>query len=157
MPFADVGPTLIPDWMDDEDAVLLTDALATGYFGAQLGDIVEGDVVVVFGAGPVGLFAAKSAWLMGAGRVIVIDHLEYRLATLHPDNPITETGVLSESSRHGFSSRFRARRADRAHQPLDPIIVGAPWVVLGGAAYVAARRVAGLRRGRGSRGRSLPG
>jgi S-(hydroxymethyl)glutathione dehydrogenase/alcohol dehydrogenase len=79
VPFADVGPSLIPDWMDDDDAVLLTDALATGYFGAQLGDIVEGDVVIVFGAGPVGLFAAKSAWLMGAGRVIVIDHLEYRL------------------------------------------------------------------------------
>ena len=70
---------MIPDWMDDEDAVLLTDALSTGYFGAQLGDIAEGDVVVVFGAGPVGLFAAKSAWLMGAGRVIVVDHLEYRL------------------------------------------------------------------------------
>ncbi|MDT5007036.1 MAG: hypothetical protein QOJ24_4212, partial [Mycobacterium sp.] len=52
---------------------------ATGYFGAQLGDIVEGDVVAVFGAGPVGLYAAKSAWLMGAGRVIVIDYLDYRL------------------------------------------------------------------------------
>ncbi|TDO47987.1 threonine dehydrogenase-like Zn-dependent dehydrogenase [Kribbella sp. VKM Ac-2527] len=80
VPFADVGPSPIPDWMDDEDAVLLTDAVATGYFGAQLGDIGEGDVVVVFGAGPVGLSAAKSSWLMGAGRVIVIDHLEYRLA-----------------------------------------------------------------------------
>jgi threonine dehydrogenase-like Zn-dependent dehydrogenase len=79
VPFADVGPSIIPDWMDDEDAVLLTDALSTGYFGAQLGDISEGDFVVVVGAGPVGLFAAKSAWLMGAGRVIVIDHLEYRL------------------------------------------------------------------------------
>src|SRR3954453_13658437 len=79
VPFADVGPSKIPDWMDDEDAVLLTDAVATGYFGAQLGDIVEGDVVVVFGAGPVGLYAAKSACLMGAGRVIVIDHLDYRL------------------------------------------------------------------------------
>jgi len=65
--------------MGDEDAVLLTDATATGYFGAQIGDITEGDVVVVFGAGPVGLIAAKSAWFMGAGRVIVIDHLEYRL------------------------------------------------------------------------------
>jgi len=65
--------------MDDEDAVLLTDACATGYFGAQLGDISEGDTVVVFGAGPVGLIAAKSSWLMGAGRVIVIDHLEHRL------------------------------------------------------------------------------
>jgi threonine dehydrogenase-like Zn-dependent dehydrogenase len=81
VPFADVGPSIIPEWMSDEDAVLCTDALATGYFGAQLGDIVEGDTVVVFGAGPIGLFAAKSSWLMGAGRVIVIDHLEYRLAT----------------------------------------------------------------------------
>ncbi|HEY0375068.1 MAG TPA: zinc-dependent alcohol dehydrogenase [Amnibacterium sp.] len=80
VPFADVGPQIIPDWLADEDAVLLTDALSTGYFAAQLGDIVEGDTVVVFGAGPVGLFAARSAWLMGAGRVIVIDHLEYRLA-----------------------------------------------------------------------------
>jgi S-(hydroxymethyl)glutathione dehydrogenase/alcohol dehydrogenase len=79
VPFADVGPTKIPDWMSDEDAVLLTDATATGYFGAQLGDIAEGDTVVVFGAGPVGLVAAQSAWLMGAGRVVVVDHLEYRL------------------------------------------------------------------------------
>jgi threonine dehydrogenase-like Zn-dependent dehydrogenase len=79
VPFADVGPAVIPDWMDAEDALLCTDALATGYFGAQLGDITEGDTVVVFGAGPVGLFAAKSAWFMGAGRVIVVDHLEYRL------------------------------------------------------------------------------
>ncbi len=79
VPFADVGPSVIPDWMDDTDALLCTDALATGYFGAQLGDIVEGDTVVVLGAGPVGLFAAKSSWLMGAARVIVIDHLEFRL------------------------------------------------------------------------------
>ncbi|WP_408897567.1 zinc-dependent alcohol dehydrogenase [Nocardioides sp. R1-1] len=80
VPFADVGPTVIPDWMSDEDALMCTDALPTGYFGAQLGDIAQGDVVVVFGAGPVGLYAAKSAWLMGAGRVIVVDHLDYRLA-----------------------------------------------------------------------------
>lgn len=80
VPFADVGPSIIPDWMSDEDALLCTDALATGYFGAQLADIVEGDTVAVFGAGPIGLYAAKSAWLMGAGRVIVIDQLENRLA-----------------------------------------------------------------------------
>jgi threonine dehydrogenase-like Zn-dependent dehydrogenase len=69
----------IPEWMHDEDAVLLTDAAATGYFGAQLGEIAEGDTVVVLGAGPVGLIAAQSAWLMGAGRVIVVDHLAERL------------------------------------------------------------------------------
>ncbi|MBT1546386.1 zinc-dependent alcohol dehydrogenase [Curtobacterium aurantiacum] len=79
VPFADVGPQVIPDWLDDEDALMMTDALGTGYFGAQLASIREGDTVVVLGAGPVGLFAAKSAWLMGAGRVIVIDQFEYRL------------------------------------------------------------------------------
>jgi threonine dehydrogenase-like Zn-dependent dehydrogenase len=80
VPFADVGPQVIPDWLDAEDALMMTDALGTGYFGAQLASIREGDTVVVLGAGPVGLYAAKSAWFMGAGRVIVIDQLEYRLA-----------------------------------------------------------------------------
>ncbi|OII04264.1 zinc-dependent alcohol dehydrogenase [Curtobacterium sp. MCBA15_008] len=79
VPFADVGPQVIPDWLDDEDALLMTDALSTGYFGAQLASIREGDTVVVLGAGPVGLFSAAFAWFMGAGRVIVVDQLEYRL------------------------------------------------------------------------------
>jgi threonine dehydrogenase-like Zn-dependent dehydrogenase len=76
---ADVGPTIIPKDLDLDDAVLLTDAYPTGYQAAEMGDIKEGDTVVVFGAGPVGIFAAKCAWLMGAGRVIAVDHLEYRL------------------------------------------------------------------------------
>jgi threonine dehydrogenase-like Zn-dependent dehydrogenase len=80
VPRADVGPTLIPQDMDLDDAVLLTDALPTGYQAAEMGDIARGDTVVVFGAGPVGIFAAKSAWLFGAGRVIVVDHIEHRLA-----------------------------------------------------------------------------
>jgi threonine dehydrogenase-like Zn-dependent dehydrogenase len=80
VPFADIGPSIIPPWLSGEDALMMTDALSTGYFGAQIGDIAPGDTVVVFGAGPVGLFAAKSAWLMGAGRVVVVDHLDYRLA-----------------------------------------------------------------------------
>jgi S-(hydroxymethyl)glutathione dehydrogenase/alcohol dehydrogenase len=79
VPYADVGPTVIPDWMDPDDAVLLTDVVPTGYQAAEMGGIKQGDTVVVFGAGPVGLMAAKSAWLFGAGRVIVIDHVEYRL------------------------------------------------------------------------------
>ncbi|MBP1205304.1 threonine dehydrogenase-like Zn-dependent dehydrogenase [Duganella sp. 1411] len=79
VPMADVGPTVIPADLHEDDAVLLTDALPTGYQAAEMGDIREGDTVVVFGAGPVGIFAAKSAWLMGAGRVIVVDHVDYRL------------------------------------------------------------------------------
>ncbi|WP_285269046.1 zinc-dependent alcohol dehydrogenase [Kaistella rhinocerotis] len=79
VPYADVGPTVIPDWMDPDDAVLLTDVVPTGYQAAEMAGIQKGDTVVVFGAGPIGIMAAKSAWLFGARRVIVIDHLEYRL------------------------------------------------------------------------------
>lgn len=79
VPYADVGPMVIPDWMDPDDAVLLTDVVPTGYQAAEMGGIQTGDTVVVFGAGPVGLMAARCAWLFGAGRVIVIDHVEYRL------------------------------------------------------------------------------
>jgi threonine dehydrogenase-like Zn-dependent dehydrogenase len=79
VPYANVGPTIIPEGMDLDDAVLLTDVVPTGYQAAEMGGIKKGDTVVVFGAGPVGIMAAKCAWLFGAGRVIVIDHLEYRL------------------------------------------------------------------------------
>lgn len=79
VPYADVGPTVIPPEMDLDDAVLLTDVVPTGYQAAEMGGIQKGDTVVVFGAGPIGIMAAKCAWLFGAGRVIVIDQLEYRL------------------------------------------------------------------------------
>jgi threonine dehydrogenase-like Zn-dependent dehydrogenase len=79
VPMADVGPTVIPSDLGLDDAVLLTDVFPTGYQAAEMGGIERGDTVVVFGAGPVGLMAAKSAWLLGAGRVIVVDHVEYRL------------------------------------------------------------------------------
>lgn len=79
VPYADVGPTVIPDWMDPDDAVLLTDVVPTGYQAAEMGGIQKGDTVAIFGAGPVGLMAARAAWLFGAGRVIVFDHVDYRL------------------------------------------------------------------------------
>jgi threonine dehydrogenase-like Zn-dependent dehydrogenase len=79
VPYADVGPMKIPGDMDEEDVLFLSDILPTGYQAAEMGDIQEGETVAIFGAGPVGLMAAKSAWLMGAGRVIVVDHVPYRL------------------------------------------------------------------------------
>jgi threonine dehydrogenase-like Zn-dependent dehydrogenase len=79
VPYADVGPMKIPSDLDEDDALLLTDVVPTGYQAAEMGEIGKGDTVVIFGAGPVGLFAAKSAWLLGAGRVIVVDKYQYRL------------------------------------------------------------------------------
>ncbi len=79
VPYADMGPVKIPEGMDLDDAVLLTDVVPTGYQAAEMGGIQKGDTVVVFGAGPIGIMAARCAWLFGAGRVIIIDHLDYRL------------------------------------------------------------------------------
>jgi threonine dehydrogenase-like Zn-dependent dehydrogenase len=79
VPYADFGPTVIPEGMDPDDAVLLTDVVPTGYQAAEMGGIQTGDTVVVFGAGPIGIMAARCAWLFGASRVIVIDREDYRL------------------------------------------------------------------------------
>jgi threonine dehydrogenase-like Zn-dependent dehydrogenase len=79
VPYADVGPMVIPDDIDIDDAVLLTDVVPTGYQAAEMAGIKKGDTVVVFGAGPIGIMAARCAWLFGAGRVMIIDQYEYRL------------------------------------------------------------------------------
>jgi threonine dehydrogenase-like Zn-dependent dehydrogenase len=79
VPYANFGPTVIPAGMDLDDAVMLTDVTPTGYQAAEMAGIQPGDTVVVFGAGPVGIMAARCCWLFGAGRVIIIDHLDYRL------------------------------------------------------------------------------
>ncbi|HET8529258.1 MAG TPA: zinc-dependent alcohol dehydrogenase [Gaiellaceae bacterium] len=82
VPFADVGPLKIEDdGLADETVLFLSDVFPTGYMGAEYCDIQPGDVIAVWGAGPVGQFAAASARLLGADRVIVIDRFEYRLRT----------------------------------------------------------------------------
>jgi threonine dehydrogenase-like Zn-dependent dehydrogenase len=79
VPFADVGPLQVPSGLSDEQVLFLSDILPTGYMGAEMCDIKPGDVVAVWGAGPVGQFAMKSARLLGAERVIAIDRFAYRL------------------------------------------------------------------------------
>lgn len=80
VPFADVGPIKVPDSLTDEQVLFLTDIFPTGYMAADQAGITPGDTVAVWGCGPVGLFAIKSAFLLGAERVIAIDHYERRLA-----------------------------------------------------------------------------
>ncbi len=79
VPFVGVDAEPIPDDVDDLDALPLTDAFATGYQAAEMCGLRGGETVVVLGCGPVGLFAMWSAWAMGAGRVIAVDHVPYRL------------------------------------------------------------------------------
>jgi threonine dehydrogenase-like Zn-dependent dehydrogenase len=79
VPFADVGPIKIEDGVPDEQVLFLSDIFPTGYMGADMCDITPGDTIAVWGAGPVGLFAIASAYLLGAERVIAIDRFDYRL------------------------------------------------------------------------------
>jgi len=79
VPFADVGPIKIESDLSDEQVLFLSDVFPTGYMGADVCDIKPGDIVAVWGCGPVGQFAIASAYLLGAERVIAIDRFEYRL------------------------------------------------------------------------------
>lgn len=85
VPFADVGPMKVPDGVTDEQALFLSDIFPTGYQAALNCDIKAGDTVAVWGCGPVGLFAMKSAKLLGAERVIAIDHVPERLEKARRD------------------------------------------------------------------------
>lgn len=79
VPYGDFGPRIIPDSMTDEQALFLTDIFPTGYTGVMWAELKGGESVAIFGAGPVGSMAAKSAILKNAGQVIVIDTVQYRL------------------------------------------------------------------------------
>jgi threonine dehydrogenase-like Zn-dependent dehydrogenase len=100
VPFADVGPLKVPDHLDDDKVLFLTDIFPTGYMGAEMCDIAPGDTIAVWGCGPVGQFAIASAKLLGAERVIAIDRFPYRLRMAREKAGATdtinyeETGVL---------------------------------------------------------------
>ncbi|NVD44739.1 zinc-dependent alcohol dehydrogenase [Qipengyuania atrilutea] len=79
VPFSDVGPIVIPDHLEDDKVLFLSDILPTGWMGAENAEIEPDDTVAVWGCGPVGLFAIQSAIVMGASKVIAIDHYPHRL------------------------------------------------------------------------------
>jgi threonine dehydrogenase-like Zn-dependent dehydrogenase len=79
VPYADVGPIKVDNGLTDDQVLFLSDIFPTGYMGAEMCDIKPGDVVAVWGAGPVGQFAIASAFMLGAERVIAIDRFAYRL------------------------------------------------------------------------------
>jgi threonine dehydrogenase-like Zn-dependent dehydrogenase len=79
VPYADVGPLKLPDGLADEQVVFLTDIFPTGYMAAEYCDIRQGDTIAIWGCGPVGQFAIRSCFMLGAGRVIAIDRFPERL------------------------------------------------------------------------------
>lgn len=79
VPYANYGPRHVPENLTDEQVLFLTDIFPTGYTGIDWGEVKGGETVAIFGAGPVGIMAAKSAWLRGAARVVIVDTLQYRL------------------------------------------------------------------------------
>jgi threonine dehydrogenase-like Zn-dependent dehydrogenase len=83
VPFADIGPMKVPEGLSDEQVLFLSDILPTGYMAAEVCGIQPGDIVAVWGCGPVGQFAIASAYMLGAEKVIAIDRFPYRLRIAH--------------------------------------------------------------------------
>ena len=90
--------------------------------------------------------AAHWLILIAADRVDAAESHLRSLATLHPDNPITETGVMAEFHRHGIDSRIGKHRADVVHQTMDSVIVAGPWLLAGCVVFLAVRSL--IRSGR---------
>ena len=113
VPYADIGPIKVPASLPDDKVLFLSDIFPTGYMGAENCNIREGDTVAIWGCGPVGLFAIRSAFMLGAGRVIAIDRVPERLAlakasgaeTLNMDEVTDIIGALHDlTANHGPDS-----------------------------------------------------
>jgi threonine dehydrogenase-like Zn-dependent dehydrogenase len=89
VPYADVGPQIIPEGLPDEKVVFLSDIFPTGYMAAENAQIESGDTVAIWGCGPVAQFAIRSAWMLGAGRVIAVDTVPERLEMARGGNAET--------------------------------------------------------------------
>ena len=145
IPYANVGPVKLPDNVSDDEAILISDIYPTGYFGADLADIHDGDTVAVFGCGPVGQFAIISAYQMGAGRVLAVDRLPDRLdmarglgaetinfekeppvealrrltGGIGPDRAIDAVGVDAEPAEAGPAAEASADAQDTFHREVE--------------------------------------
>jgi threonine dehydrogenase-like Zn-dependent dehydrogenase len=109
VPYADVGPIKIESELPDDKVLFLSDIFPTGYMAAENAGIEKGDIVAVWGAGPVGQFAVQSAWMLGAGRVIVIDRVPERLEL---------------ARKHGKAEIINFDEDDKVHEQLRELTRG---------------------------------
>ena len=147
VPFANVNLVKLPEEVTDDQAILISDIFPTGYFGADMANIRHGHTVVVFGCGPVGQFAIASAKLMGAGRVLAVDHLPDRLdmarrqgaevinfdeedpvktimaltGGIGADCAIDAVGVDAQCPHHGPAAKEAAEKKEQFQQEVEKI------------------------------------
>jgi threonine dehydrogenase-like Zn-dependent dehydrogenase len=151
VPYADVGPIKIDDDLTDEQVLFLSDILPTGYFGADLCDIEGGEVIAVFGAGPVGQFAIASAVMMGAAEVIAIDQYDYRLQMAL--NRAGATDVIDFSKDADIVEQLKERTGGRGP---DAVIDAVGMEATHGHGVLhAAERVKQATRSESDRGHAL--
>lgn len=114
VPKANVGPKIIPDGLSDDEVLFLTDIFPTGWSAVEWGGVKGGETVVIFGSGPVGLMAQKSAWLHGAERVIAVDPLDYRLNKAKEVNKVEVLNAHDEHLMDKVRDMTNGRGADVA-------------------------------------------
>jgi len=112
VPKANVGPKIIPDGLSDDEVLFLTDIFPTGWSAVEWGEVKGGETVVIFGSGPVGLMAQKSAWLHGAKRVIAVDPLDYRLNKAKEVNKVEVLNAHDEHLMDKIRDMTNGRGAD---------------------------------------------
>ncbi len=135
---ADLGAIGIPDGINDEQAILLTDALATGYYGVKMSKVKPGGTVAVFGQGPVGSMAVESAFAAGAAKVFAIEPVEFRRAkaallgaiALHPDKAVRS--IMEQTKGVGVDSVIDAAGKESSLKQATKIVkLGGHISVLG--------------------------
>ena len=114
VPYGNVGPKIIPDGMDDEEVLFLTDIFPTGWAAIDWCQLKGGETVVIFGSGPVGLMAQKAAWLQGAKRVIAVDPEDYRLDMARKVNKVETLNAKDDHLIEKIRDMTDGRGADAA-------------------------------------------
>jgi threonine dehydrogenase-like Zn-dependent dehydrogenase len=112
VPYADVGPIKVPDGMNDEQALFLSDIFPTGYMAAEFCNIQRGDTIAIWGCGPVGQMAIRSAFLLGAERVLAIDTVPERLALARAAGAETIDFMNSDGVYENIQQKTNGRGAD---------------------------------------------
>ena len=148
---ADVRPVRVPDNVKDEQALFLSDIFPTGYMAAENAQIKDGETVAIWGCGPVGQFAIRSALLMGAGRVVAIDEVSERLAMAEAGGEAVGEEAFRARSIHIEPKHVRAADSPRCARMAFPCRAGARTVPLKSAPGAclsdwAASSSAGSRR-----------